>query len=91
MHKIYWVCWNYENHIENVWKGEIEVGNCGNFGYVVAKLNGKQVGRVDGYQSKTLELDFKDGDILEISDNDDWDVTGTIELSSLDIISCSTC
>ena len=70
----------------------LKFGNCHpTVDYVVAKLNGKQVGRVDGYQSKTLELDFKDGDILELSDNDDWDVTGTIELSSLDIISCSTC
>ena len=72
-------------------KVRLKFGNCGNFGYVVAKLNGKQVGRVDGYQSKTLVLAFKDGDILELADNPEWDVTGTIELSSLDIISCSTC
>ena len=73
-------------------KLRLKFGNCHTHaGDVVAKLNGKQVGRVDGYQSKTLVLDFKDGDILELSDNPEWDVTGTIELSSLNIISCSTC
>ena len=68
-------------------KVRLKFGNCGNFGYVVAKLNGKQVGRADPNQSKTIELAFKDGDILELTEYN----AGFIALYGLNIISCSTC
>ena len=70
-------------------KVRLKFGNChrnAGTGYVVAKLNGKQVGRADPNQSKTIELAFKDGDILELTESD-----GFIALYGLNITSCSTC
>ena len=66
----------------------LKFGNCHpTVDYVVAKLNGKQVGRANPNQSKTIEFAFKDGDILELID------TGgsLIVLDALNIISCSRC
>ena len=71
-------------------KVRLKFGNChtnAGTGYVVAKLNGKQVGRADPNQSKTIELAFKDGDILELTEYN----AGFIALYGLNIISCSTC
>ena len=69
-------------------KLRLKFGNCHTHaGYVVAKLNGKQVGRTSWNQSKTIELAFKDGDILELTE----DIEGFIALYGLNITSCSTC
>ena len=71
-------------------KVRLKFGNChrnAGTGYVVAKLNGKQVGRANPNQSKTIELAFKDGDILELTDTG----VSIIVLDELNIISCSTC
>ena len=66
----------------------LKFGNCHpTVDYVVAKLNGKQVGRANPNQSKTIELAFKDGDILELTEYN----AGFIALYGLNIISCSTC
>ena len=66
----------------------LKFGNCHpTVDYVVAKLNGKQVGRANPNQSKTIELAFKDGDILELTE----DIEGFIALYGLNITSCSTC
>ena len=56
-------------------------------GYVEAKLNGRQVGRANIFQSKTIVFDFKDGDMLELTDIG----SSVIEFGDLNIISCSTC
>ena len=68
-------------------KAILKFGNCSNAGYVVAKLNGRQVGRANPYQSKTIVFAFKDGDILELTDIG----ISIIEFDDLNIISCSTC
>ena len=68
-------------------KVRLKFGNCNHADYVVAKLNGKQVGRANPNQSKTIELAFKDGDILELTEYN----AGFIALYGLNIISCSTC
>ena len=66
----------------------LKFGNCHpTVDYVVAKLNGKQVGRANPNQSKTIELAFKDGDILELTEIEN----GFIALYGLNITSCSTC
>ena len=66
----------------------LKFGNCHpTVDYVVAKLNGKQVGRADPNQSKTIELAFKDGDILELTEYN----AGFIALYGLNITSCSMC
>ena len=68
----------------------LKFGNChrnAGTGYVVAKLNGKQVGRANPTQSKTIELAFKDGDILELTEIEN----GFIALYGLNITSCSMC
>ena len=71
----------------------LKFGNCHpTHGYVVAKLNGKQVGRANPNQSKTIELAFKDGDILELTEmGDGLYSAGIIALYGLNITSCSTC
>ena len=68
-------------------KVRLKFGNCNHADYVVAKLNGKQVGRANPNQSKTIELAFKDGDILELTEIEN----GFIALYGLNITSCSTC
>ena len=71
-------------------KVRLKFGNChrnAGTGYVVAKLNGKQVGRADPNQSKTIELAFKDGDILELTEMGQ----SILEFGYLNIISCSSC
>ena len=71
----------------------LKFGNCHpTVDYVVAKLNGKQVGRTSWNQSKTIELAFKDGDILELTEmGDGLYSAGIIALYGLNITSCSTC
>ena len=68
-------------------KARLTFGNCNLQDYVVAKLNGKEIGRANPYQSKTIIFDFKDGDILELTDTG----ISIIVLDELNIISCSTC
>ena len=68
-------------------KVRLKFGNCNHADYVVAKLNGKQVGRANPNQSKTIELAFKDGDILELTQYS----AGFIALYGLNITSCSMC
>ena len=68
-------------------KVRLKFGNCAKNGYVVAKLNGRQVGRANPYQSKTIVFAFKDGDILELTDIS----SAVIEIDDLNIISCSMC
>ena len=70
-------------------KVRLKFGNCNNHGYVVAKLNGKQVGRANPYESKTIVFAFKDGDILELTDMGQSMIE--LYLNELNIISCSTC
>ena len=65
----------------------MKFGNCYGHGYVVAKLNGRQVGRANAHQSKKIVFAFKDGDILELSDIG----SSIIQFDDLNIISCSTC
>ena len=67
-------------------KVRLKFGNCNHADYVVAKLNGKQVGRANPTQSKTIELAFKDGDILEVTEG-----YAVLEFDDLNIISCSMC
>ena len=80
-------------------KARLTFGNCNVQGYVLAKLNGKEIGRANPYccngakaptspyQSKTIIFDFKDGDILELIDTG----VSIIVLDELNIISCSKC
>ena len=80
-------------------KARLTFGNCNVQDYVLAKLNGKEIGRANPYccngakaptspyQSKTIIFDFKDGDILELTDTG----VSIIVLDELNIISCSTC
>ena len=68
-------------------KVRLKFGNCNNHGYVVAKLNGKQVGRANPYESKTIVFAFKDGDILELTEMGQ----SILEFGYLNIISCSSC
>ena len=68
-------------------KARLKFGNCAKRGYVVAKLNGRQVGRANAYQSKTIVFAFKDGDILELSDIG----ISIIEFDDLNTISCNKC
>ena len=80
-------------------KARLTFGNCNVQDYVLAKLNGKEIGRANPYccngakaptspyQSKTIVFDFKDGDILELIDTG----VSIIVLDALNIISCSTC
>ena len=73
-------------------KVRLKFGNCNHADYVVAKLNGKQVGRANPNQSRTIEFAFKDGDILELTEMGDGLYSdGVIALDGLNIISCSTC
>ena len=65
----------------------MKFGNCNESGYVVAKLNGRQVGRANPYQSQTIVFAFKDGDILEVIDMG----SSVLEFDDLNIISCSRC
>ena len=68
-------------------KARLTFGNCFAQDYVVAELNGKEIGRANPYQSKTIIFDFKDGDILELIDTG----VSIIALDDLKIISCSSC
>ena len=79
-------------------KARLTFGNCNVQDYVLAKLNGKEIGRgnpysfigakkTSPYQSKTIIFDFKDGDILELTDTG----VSIIALDDLKIISCSSC
>ena len=68
-------------------KARLTFGNCFAQDYVVAELNGKEIGRANPYQSKTIIFDFKDGDILELTDIG----LSMIVLDELYIISCSKC
>ena len=55
--------------------------------YVLAKLNGGEIGRAVPDSSKSVEFHFKDGDTLELTDID-WSV---IEFDDFNIISCYAC
>ena len=49
-------------------------------------LNGKEIGRATGLQrSKTIEFNFKDGDILELKEGSDY---SAIRFNSFTAISC---
>ena len=48
-------------------------------------LNGKEIGRAGDQLSKTIEFNFKDGDILELKEGDDH---GIIRFNSFTVISC---
>ena len=68
-------------------KARLTFGNCNLQDNVVAKLNGIEIGRANSYQTKTMIFDFKDGDIIELTENG----VAIIVLDELNIISCSTC
>ena len=55
--------------------------------YTEAKLNGKQILKVNAHENKTIEFDFKNGDIFELADI----AYGVVELYDFKIISCSPC
>ena len=78
-------------------KASINIGNCykspDSFeapwldSYTEAKLNGKQILKVNAHENKTIEFDFKNGDIFELADI----AYGVVELYDFKIISCSPC
>ena len=56
--------------------------------YVQVKLNNVEIGQADaGISNKTIEFDFKDGDILELQDI----AEATIKFNDFVIISCVKC
>ena len=68
-------------------RAHLHIGNCYYTGYTEAKLNGKQIVKVNGFDNKTIEFDFKDGDIFELADIS----YGIVDLYDFKIISCSSC
>ena len=73
-------------------KARLDFGNCWSYNadrshYVLAKLNGGEIGRAVPDSSKSVEFHFKDGDTLELTDID-WSV---IEFDDFNIISCYAC
>ena len=73
-------------------KARLDFGNCSSYDpdrsqYVLAKLNGGEIGRAGPDSSKSVEFHFKDGDTLELTDID-WSV---IEFDDFNIISCYAC
>ena len=68
-------------------KARLNFGNCYSSGTVVAKLNGREIGRVQAYHIKVVEFDFKNGDTLELIDINQ----SILEFYDFTIISCSAC
>ena len=83
---------NSKTRLSKCGKVRLKFGNSHAYGMVVVTLNGKQVGRANPNQSRTIEFAFKDGDILELTEMGDGLYSdGVIALDGLNIISCSTC
>ena len=77
-----------------LWKcgrARLYFGNCcsttGRSQYVLAKLNGREIGRVGPKGKLKVEFNFKNGDLLELTDID----YGYIEFNDFTIIRCSAC
>merc|ERR1712083_727402 len=68
-------------------RASLKFSNCYKNSEVEAKLNGKQIAKLSGWEIKTIEFDFKDGDIFELADIG----YGIVELYDFKIISCSSC
>ena len=68
-------------------KARLNFGNCYYIGTVVAKLNGREIGRAQGYHTKVVEFDFKNGDTLELIEIQ----ISILEFNDFTIISCSAC
>ena len=68
---------------------KLDFGECaGNLAreFTQVNLNGKEIGRATGLQrSKTIEFNFKDGDILELKEGSDY---SAIRFNSFTAISC---
>ena len=73
--------------LKNCGKARLYYGNCGKGGSVLIKLNGRQIGKVGGNRSTKVEFDFKDGDLLELSEVN----SSIIEFDDFKIISCTAC
>ena len=86
-----WFCCDGRGSINTTLRGcgvaKLDFGQCwGESGYSTqVNLNGKEIGRATGLQlSKTIEFNFKDGDILELKEGN----YGIIRFNSFSVISC---
>ena len=81
-----------ETKLNKCGRARLHIGNCYYTGYTEAKLNGKQIVKVNGFDNKTIEFDFKDGDIFEMADRTTQHIgSGIVDLYDFKIISCSSC
>ena len=65
-------------------KGKIQFGNCYNKGYVVAYLDGVEIGRANAHVKKTVTFDFKHGSKLELSEFE----SGIIHFTAFEVDDC---
>ena len=68
-------------------RARLNIGNCYKASFTEAKLNGVQIVKVNPFENKTIEFDFKDGDIFELADIG----FGVIDLYDFKIINCFSC
>ena len=75
-------------------RARLNFGNCFNLispyhnHYVQVNLNNIEIGQAQGgVANKTIEFDFKEGDVLELRDID----AASIKFNDFDIISCVKC
>ena len=65
--------------------GECSRGSGGDY-FIQVNLNGNEIGRAtSGQLSKTINIDFKDGDILELKEGTGYDY---IRFNNFSVISC---
>ena len=69
---------------------KLDFGECSKYGgpsaFILVNLNGKEIGRATrGQLSKTIEFNFKDGDILELKESR---INSYIRFNSFTVISC---
>ena len=72
---------------------KLDFGECSKYGgpsaFILVNLNGKEIGRATrGQLSKTIEFNFKDGDILELKEGKDYSVSSFIRFNNFTVISC---
>ena len=65
-------------------KGKLKFGNCHNKGYVVAYIDGVEIGRANAQKIKQVEFEFKHGSELKLSEFD----SGIIHFIKFEVIDC---
>ena len=65
-------------------KGKLKFGNCYNKGYVVAYIDGVEIGRATAQEIKQVEFEFKHGSELKLSEFE----SGIIHFIKVEVIDC---